>query len=349
MSVADESPLRDLPDRAIRQGLQHPEHLRDLLRQVVPDLAEGFDCSQMRLLDREFPLDDWRRREADLPLELPYRRGPEATWALVVVLVEHQSDPDVLMPLRLLYFAVLYWDKQWRQWAELATPRPPLRLRPVLPIVLYTGERPWTAGQRLVDLLGEPKELHALAPSWQPLFWNLRERSPEELLAASSEWLKTLAVIRAVDRDAHDFFAIFRQAVHDIAGLAGADAVRWYDLMRVILTWGLWRRPEPERTALVEEAKASQQERIRQREVDAMSTRITGTIADIAMAKGMAEGMAKGEVKSCREALLAILEERFGTLPPDLPGRIAAMSALEELRRAIRQAIKIQKLEELQL
>jgi flagellar biosynthesis/type III secretory pathway protein FliH len=92
-----------------------------------------------------------------------------------------------------------------------------------------------------------------------------------------------------------------------------------------------------------------------------MSTRITGTIADIAMAKGkaagkaegkaegIAEGIAKGEVKSRREDLLAILEERFGTLPPDLPGRLTALSDIEELRRAIRQAITIQKLEELQL
>ena len=43
----------------------------------------------------------------------------------------------------LLFFAVLYWDKQWREWQQLATPRPRLRLRPVLPIVLYTGAVPW--------------------------------------------------------------------------------------------------------------------------------------------------------------------------------------------------------------
>jgi hypothetical protein len=71
MSIADEPPLRDLPDRAIRQGLLHPEHLRDLLRDVVPSLVDGFDCARRRLLDREFPLDDWRRREADVPSKSP--------------------------------------------------------------------------------------------------------------------------------------------------------------------------------------------------------------------------------------------------------------------------------------
>jgi hypothetical protein len=66
---------RDLVDRVIRQSLRHPAHLRAFLEAAVPDLAAGFVCEQARLIDREFPLDDWRRREADLPFELPYRTG----------------------------------------------------------------------------------------------------------------------------------------------------------------------------------------------------------------------------------------------------------------------------------
>ena len=64
---------RDLADRLIRQSLRQPENLRDFLRQVVPDLADGFVFESLQLLDREFFLEDWRRREADLPFEIPYR------------------------------------------------------------------------------------------------------------------------------------------------------------------------------------------------------------------------------------------------------------------------------------
>jgi hypothetical protein len=42
-------------------------NLRAFLHQAVPALAGGFGCERGRLLEREFPLDDWRRREADLP------------------------------------------------------------------------------------------------------------------------------------------------------------------------------------------------------------------------------------------------------------------------------------------
>ncbi len=66
MASGSDAP-RDLPDRVIRQALRHPANLRAFLQQAVPALAGGFDCERGRLLDREFPLDDWRRREADLP------------------------------------------------------------------------------------------------------------------------------------------------------------------------------------------------------------------------------------------------------------------------------------------
>ena len=102
MTIPDQ-PLRDFPDRVIRQTLLHPENLRGFLMQAVPDLAPGFDCTRARLVERLFPLEDWREREADLPLEIPFRRGDEELWALVVVLIEHQSDTDRLMPLRLCY------------------------------------------------------------------------------------------------------------------------------------------------------------------------------------------------------------------------------------------------------
>src|SRR5947209_14803034 len=174
MRPASEPP-RDLPDRIIRQALRHPANLRAFLRQAVPALADGFDCDRRRLLDREFPLDDWRRREADLPSEVPYRLGAEELAALVYVLVEHQSAEDPAMPLRLLYFVVLYWERQWRAWEQLAAPKPPLRLSPVLPLVLYTGAEAWQNNRTLHDLLDEPAEFHGFVPEWGPLYWQLAD------------------------------------------------------------------------------------------------------------------------------------------------------------------------------
>src|SRR5947209_18658568 len=99
MPVVDDKPLRDFADRALRLLLRSPQHLRSLLRGAVPALADGFDCDRARLLDREFPLDDWRCRESDLLFLVPYRTAAGEQWALVCILIEHQSKADPLMPL----------------------------------------------------------------------------------------------------------------------------------------------------------------------------------------------------------------------------------------------------------
>ena len=87
---------RALPDRVIHHALGQPANLRAFLHQAVSALADGFDCDRLRLLDREFPLDDGRRREADLPFEIPYRLGDEETWALVYYAgtEEDQTSPQ---------------------------------------------------------------------------------------------------------------------------------------------------------------------------------------------------------------------------------------------------------------
>ncbi len=244
MSIADDEPLRDVADRAIRQSLQQPDNLRDFLHQAVPELADGFVCEQAHLINREFPLDDWRGRESDLLFEIPYRDGTDDLVALVCVPIEHQSQPDPRMPLRLLIYAVLYWERQWKAQEASPPPRGPLSLTPVLPIVLHTGSTPWRTQRELADLLVGPEAFHRFAPRWQPLFWDLAERSPEALLNASEQWLQALAVVRVEDADEAVFREVFTQAMRRLESLHDSNHVRWYDLLRLVLTWAAWRRPD---------------------------------------------------------------------------------------------------------
>ena len=62
------------------------------------------------------------------------------------------------MPLRTLWYAVLFWARQWRNWTRRRGQRPALQLSPVLPIVLHTGvssqerhERPYPERYRVPE------------------------------------------------------------------------------------------------------------------------------------------------------------------------------------------------------
>jgi hypothetical protein len=340
MTLADDA-LHDLPDRAIRQSLTHPEHLRALLAEAVPDLAPNFDCTRARLLEREFPLDDWRRREADLPFEIPYRVGDTEIFALVFVLIEHQSTVDRWMPLRTLLYTLLYWEQAWKRWEDAPAPKPPARLPPVLPIVLYTGPGLWEGNQYITDLMAEPRPFHAFAPVWRPLFWNLSERTPEQLLASTSEWLQALAVIRAEDAGAEEFRAVYNEAVRRLSALAGRDRVRWYDLLRIVLTWVLWRRPETEQQPLLQAAQESHTDIVWRREVQQMTNKLGETMPQ--------RIQRETRVETLRRTLLILLEDRFNAVSDEVRRRAEACIDPTKLETAIRRVSQVRGAEDLDL
>jgi hypothetical protein len=268
---------------------------------------------------------------------VPFRLGDEERWALVYVLVEHQSSEDPAMPLRLLYFLVLYWERQWRAWEQRPAPKPPLELSPVLPLVLYTGAGPWENNRTLHDLLGEPAEFHGFVPQWGPLFWELAGQSALSLLESGDAWQQVLAVLRAEGAEPADFERVYVEAMRRLEALAGQDHMRWYDLMRIILSWALYRRPRGEQQALQAAARQAQANVERQKEVGLMGQTIAESIWEA------------GQLALARRLLRESLAKRFGTVPEALLQRIDTASDVDRLAAAVLQVSQIAIPEDLQL
>jgi hypothetical protein len=64
------------------------------------------------------------------------------------LLIEHQSEPDPWMPLRVLLYAALFWNAEWKRW-EREHPEGAPRLTPIIPIVFHTGLTRWRANRTL--------------------------------------------------------------------------------------------------------------------------------------------------------------------------------------------------------
>ena len=124
-----------------------PEMVADLLRSVLP--AAAFDALDLSTLDKvpaSYVGDDFRQRHGDAVWRV-YAAG---RWTYVLVLLEFQSSSDAAMALRVLEYTVMLYKELLR------TKRATLGdLPPVLPIVLYNGESPWSAAQDVADLIGE--------------------------------------------------------------------------------------------------------------------------------------------------------------------------------------------------
>lgn len=322
-------PPRNLPDQVIRDSLRNHANLREFLHAAIPELAAGFDCERACLIYPNFPMEDWRSRTADLPLEIPYRTAEGAKTALVCVLIEHQSDTDALIPLRVLYFAVVYWDRQWKAWAETKPPRPPLRFSPVLPIVLYTGPTPWGSNRTMADLLAEPKAFHPFAPKWEPLFWNLADYSPEQLLDSGAPWLQMLSVLRVERAEAAVFQNVFAEAAQRLAALQGHEEVRGFDCLRAVCTYASWRRPFTEAEELQKILRKTLPLRVEK--VQEMMQ----TIADQLVERGRIEGRAEGELQTHRDNLHRLLLRKFKQVPDAVLQHIESCTDVEKLKTAL--------------
>jgi len=234
---------------------------------------------------------------------------------------------------------------------------PPLQLSPVLPLVLYTGAGPWQNNRTLHDLLGEPAEFHGFVPQWGPLFWELSQHSTDELLQSGDAWQQVLAVLRAQAEEAPVFERVYVEAMRRLEELAAQNHVRWYDLMRIILTWGLWRRPRDERQALLAAAQAVQVNVERQKEIGLMGQTIAESIweegwlkgEEAGRLKGEEAGRLKGEEAGARRVLQRVLSARFGPLPEDVVRRIEACTDLARLTAAAEQVLGLEAPEDLQL
>ena len=151
MAKASSDLPHDFPDRAIREALLHPKNLRAVMRAVAPNVAEQLAYERYQVVRPANLLEDWHKRDRDLMVRLPFR-DDSGREVLVCILAEHQSTPDQAMPLRLLVYAVLFWEQEWRAWEAKHERGERLRLTPVIPVVLHTGQSDWGTNRRRADL-----------------------------------------------------------------------------------------------------------------------------------------------------------------------------------------------------
>src|SRR5262249_29625138 len=150
---------------AIRDALLHGDNLRALIRAVAPDLEHYLDFSRVEEVQKPYFLDDWRQRENDILVRLPFRDDDQQRALRVCILLGHERPVDQAMPLSMLLYAAFFWEQEGRAYEESHERGQRLRLTPVLPVVLYTGADGWDSNRSLAELFEAPEVWRALLPA----------------------------------------------------------------------------------------------------------------------------------------------------------------------------------------
>jgi flagellar biosynthesis/type III secretory pathway protein FliH len=331
--------IREFDDRSSLWLLEDPQLLRGLLQILDPHLVERLDFDHARRINRSYIPADLQKEESDLVYAVPFRRRGREVW--VYVLLEHQSKPDPLMSLRLYDYMGELWKAQRREWDDQNAPAARRRLRPIIPVVYYTGERRWQAPLSLKQLMDVPAELERFVPDWETLYLNLRETPPETLTQFTSAIGWALRVLQAEAAPLAELERVLQEAMAGLEGLTAEQSGQWLRVAWFLLQLVSQRREERSLVELVL-TEARQSKYAERERVETMGMTVAEQWKAEGEAKGKAEGEAKGKAEgraeAAREMLETVLTERFGPLPAAIQAALAGADAAamkEWLRRAL--------------
>jgi flagellar biosynthesis/type III secretory pathway protein FliH len=339
-------------DHSYKLLFSHAEMVADLIRGFVhEDWVRDLDFSTLERVEASFVTRELRERESDIIWRV--RWGGER-WLYVYLLLEFQSTVDPFMALRMLVYTGLLWQSLARD-GELA---PSGRLPPILPLVLYNGDRPWSAALDLAELIEEvPGGLERYQPRFRYCLLDEGRMAEEELeplrnlaaalfrleksrdaveiervLTALIEWLQ--APQQSSLRQA---FAVWIVKVLSNR-LPGVEIPQVADLQEVksmlaerITEWTLQWKQEGFEQGLEKGLEKGREEGLEQ-----------------GLEKGLEQGLEKGHEQSLaqlRGVLLQGLEDRFGSIPESVRGKVAAMDSIQEIAKLIARTATVPSLE----
>jgi len=280
-----------MEDAEIAEQFLHeylPKAVVELLEPGPPELQPG-----------SFVDESFRRHQTDILFRVRLRGGGEV---LPYILVEHKSAPDPLACLQLLRYVARILVRWHRVNKRLPLPV-------VIPVIVHHGPSPWCYSQQLEGLLGDVA---------QPLRTYLSLRHELVDLAAIDDaafhgsvrlrtYLMLMKYIRRRDLAQH----LVTVLAHCLA-LARVD---WDRLLNYIDAGAAYLDKDELRAAL---------DRVAPTQAEEIMGFISQPYFEKGIEKGMETGLAKGQIKGLADALMRLLERRFGSVPAPIGERVFA-------------------------
>ena len=324
--------VRHFHENGLKFILENPGNIRDLLQILQVHLLARIDFKKMCVVPGRYVQRDYRHLESDLVLRAPVQPAAGAKYRqiLLYILIEHQSEPDRFMPLRVLEYVVMIYKRQLRDWEKAHGNLDHCQLQPVLPIVLYTGTRTWSKLGSIRELVDLGDELADRIPELEPLFLNVGQTS-EQALEQGGVFGLLLRLVKQRRTRLAVFEQTLRQVVQALEVLAAEDRNRWLDLLSYLGALIYNEREEPEQEPLFEKVVDSVQTDAHRQEVLDMGKTIAEALIEKGEQKGLEKGLLLGVLQEKRGSLVRLLRKKFGKVPAATVKRIETTERLDLL------------------
>ena len=291
-------------DRFFRESFGRVHIARNYLEEYLPQpVLDLLDLDTLALQEGTFIDEMMQEHLTDLLYQVQLQAGGTAS---IYLLFEHKSYPDALVALQLLRYMVGQWQQQVKE-------RMPLT--PVIPLVIYHGERPWQVANEFATLLDVPEVLRPYQPDFHYHLSDFSHLSDETI--RGEIWLRvSLSVLRAIfdPRLRYQLDGLVRLMFQLYGQQTGVEYIR------TILYY------LSDATEKVTRAELEQVIRQQGREGE----RVMATIAQ--------EYIQLGRIENLQDNILDLLEIRLGEVNETMTERITAVTDTTILRQVHREA-----------
>lgn len=303
-------------DNAYRDFFSHREMVADLIAAFLPQpWASEVDLESLERVNASYV--DRTRRESDVVWRFKLR----GEWAYMYLLLEFQASVDPTMALRMvLYQALLVLDLIKARQLPPSGPLPH-----IFPVVLYNGQRPWTAATEVAALFPPPlpgNEAFALRGG----YFLIEERAFAQGALPTTQNLVAALFALETSRTLNDIVRLVR-AVTDALRDPGQQSLRdaFSAWLRHVVLPAHFPRERMDATMPLEEVDAMLAERIQQWYREHEEKGLQAGLQQ-GLEKGLQQGLQQGQRDGEIQLLTKLLTLRFGPLDPEAIQRLEASS-----------------------
>ena len=343
-------PVREFADRGTKWLLESPENVSGLLQILDFNLSNQIDFSHLHDEKKSFILDNLRKQESDLVFTAPFLDEEDGTEdeILIYILIEHQSEPDISMGFRMLFYMTQIWDTQRREWERNDIPKNQWSFRPILPILFYTGKPSWEMPISVTNAMKQlPLALERFAPHHDTLFLNVKATDKEKFTSYGHPFGWLLRVIQQENASLEALAGELELAIEKLDKLPDSESNQWIRAMHYILLLIYNRREPEEHTKLTDIVADVVQDRKRREEVSKMGRTIAQALIEEGKEIGVEIGVEKGIIQTKQEDLIELIRFRFQGIRPEINDKIRSIQDADRLTTLFRHALGANSIDEI--
>ena len=329
-------------DKLAKWMFKIPEFLRGLVFMLKDDIVQHLDFDHVKVVSSNIIDNTLRESVSDLVFTVPYRDTSQGDELTIYILLEHQSTVDRMMGYRLLSYMCQIWHAQLKQLADAGVQPSHQRLRPILPIVFYTGNRRWEAPVTLNAVMDVPEHMTPFVPTFKMLFFGVKQVDTEELTQTDHPFACLMSVLQKEQADEDEMRRALETALTYLDTIQTENPTLHQNAMMFLLLIVRCRRHKDEQPELLRMINTHTENEEVERTI------MTGIEALIqqGLEQGKAEGLEQGRIYEKRTDVLKLVRYKFADISDTILNEINGIDDLVHLDDLFDQVLTAESFED---